>query len=162
MPFDNNIVSSSTDGRNYVTSLAILVAPFSRGTVSISSTSTLENPIVSPNWLVDPRDRDVAIAGFRYARQIFAQAEIQSIVNGGEEVSPGANVTSDEAILEVIQQTLNTINHPAATCRMGKPGDKEAAVDSQSRVFGVGRLRVVDASAFPFLPPGHPQATVCM
>jgi choline dehydrogenase len=27
-------------------------------------------------------------------------------------------------------------------------------------VFGVENLRVVDASAFPFLPPGHPQSTV--
>ena len=36
-----------------------------------------------------------------------------------------------------------------------------AVVDSQARVMGVSGLRVVDASAFPFLPPGHPQATVC-
>ena len=36
-----------------------------------------------------------------------------------------------------------------------------AVVDSHARVFGVGKLRVVDASAFPFMPPGHPQATVC-
>lgn len=35
-----------------------------------------------------------------------------------------------------------------------------AVIDSQARVFGVQRLRVVDSSAFPFLPPGHPQATI--
>ena len=29
------------------------------------------------------------------------------------------------------------------------------------RVFGVQGVRVVDASAFPLLPPGQPQATVC-
>lgn len=34
-------------------------------------------------------------------------------------------------------------------------------VDSRARVFGVQGLRVVDASAFPFLPPGHPTSTVC-
>jgi choline dehydrogenase len=37
-----------------------------------------------------------------------------------------------------------------------------AVVDSKARVYGVKGLRVVDASAFPFLPPGHPQATVYM
>ena len=36
-----------------------------------------------------------------------------------------------------------------------------AVVDSRARVFGVKGVRVVDASAFPFLPPGHPQSTVC-
>jgi choline dehydrogenase-like flavoprotein len=36
-----------------------------------------------------------------------------------------------------------------------------AVVDSRARVFGVNRLRVVDASAIPFLPPGHPQSTCC-
>ena len=36
-----------------------------------------------------------------------------------------------------------------------------AVVDSQARVLGVAGVRVVDASAFPFLPPGHPQTTVC-
>ena len=43
---------------------------------------------------------------------------------------------------------------------MGKADDPMAVVDTKARVFGVQNLRVVDASAFPFLPPGHPQATV--
>jgi choline dehydrogenase-like flavoprotein len=30
-------------------------------------------------------------------------------------------------------------------------------VDSHANVYGVQGLRVVDASSFPFLPPGHPQ-----
>ncbi|KAJ5334398.1 Glucose-methanol-choline oxidoreductase [Penicillium brevicompactum] len=32
----------------------------------------------------------------------------------------------------------------------------------RARVFGVTGLRVVDASSFPVLPPGHPQSTVYM
>ena len=43
---------------------------------------------------------------------------------------------------------------------MGKIGDPMAVVDTHARVFGVQGLRVVDSSAFPFLPPGHPQSTV--
>jgi hypothetical protein len=65
---------------------------------------------------------------------------------------------------------------------MGKAEDRMAVVDSKgrvhnipvlvyfsdmvlngiARVYGVHSLRVIDASAFPLLPPGHPQATVCM
>ena len=44
---------------------------------------------------------------------------------------------------------------------MGKANDSMAVVDTKGRVFGVQSLRVVDASIFPLLPPGHPQATVC-
>lgn len=36
-----------------------------------------------------------------------------------------------------------------------------AVVDSRARVIGVEGLRVVDASSFALLPPGHPQSTVC-
>lgn len=161
VPFDNDLVSLATDGRNYASSLVGLVAPFSRGNVTIASNSTLDNPIVSPNWLQDPRDQEVAIAGFKRARQVFETPAIKSIINGGGEFSPGAHVTSDADILKAIMETSTTISHAAGTCAMGKPDDKNAVVDSQARVIGVKGLRVVDASSFPILPPGHPQGTVC-
>jgi choline dehydrogenase len=44
---------------------------------------------------------------------------------------------------------------------MGKESDPMAVLDSKARVYGVSGLRVVDASAFPLLPPGHPTSTVC-
>lgn len=44
---------------------------------------------------------------------------------------------------------------------MGVSSDRMVVVDSHARVFGVIGVRVVDASAFPFLPPGHPQSTIC-
>lgn len=44
---------------------------------------------------------------------------------------------------------------------MGRANDTMAVVDVEGRVFGTRGLRVVDASVFPLLPPGHPQATVC-
>lgn len=44
--------------------------------------------------------------------------------------------------------------------KMGTDDDDMAVLDASARVRGVQGLRVVDASAFPFLPPGHPQATV--
>lgn len=44
---------------------------------------------------------------------------------------------------------------------MGRSGDPRAVVDSRARVIGVNGLRVVDASALPFLPPGHPSAVIC-
>lgn len=43
---------------------------------------------------------------------------------------------------------------------MGREGDRGAVVDGRGRVFGVGGLRVVDVSVFPFGVPSNPQGTV--
>ena len=44
---------------------------------------------------------------------------------------------------------------------MGTSDDPMAVIDSQARIYGVQSLRVVDASSFPVLPPGHPSSTIC-
>jgi choline dehydrogenase len=148
------------DSKMYGSASAALTAPFSRGNVTISSSDTADNPIVSPNYLLDPRDQEVAIAAFKRVRQIYATKAMKPIVIG-EESFPGANVTTDAQILAGIRQSTLTVYHTAATNAMGKSTDPNAVVDSKAKVIGVNNLRVVDASAFPFLPPGHPQSTVC-
>jgi choline dehydrogenase-like flavoprotein len=45
------------------------------------------------------------------------------------------------------------------TAKMGKVGDKDAAVDNGFRVFGVEGLRVADMSVVPVLTNNHTQAT---
>ena len=82
-------------------------------------------------------------------------------VDIGPEYFPGANVSSDADILNLIRLSFNTLSHPTSTCKMGKSNDTKAVVDAQGRVYGVKRLRVVDASIFPFLPPGLPMGTAC-
>ena len=153
--------SSITTGslQQYVAASVGLVATFSRGNVSIISPDTSVNPIISPNWLSDPRDQDIAIAAFRRGRQLFSTHAIKPIVKG--EAYPGINVTSDEQIFEIVKESANSVYNAAGTNAMGKPEAEMAVVDSKGRVMGVQRLRVVDASIFPFLPPGQPSATVC-
>ena len=128
--------------------------------MTIGSDDASVNPIISPNWLLDPRDQEIAIAGFRRAREVFQTPAIKPVIDG-DEVFPGLNVTSDEDILAAIRLSASSLDHAACTCAMGKIDDPNAVVDSKARVIGVEGLRVVDASAFPFLPPGHPQSTVC-
>ena len=146
------------DGYQYATISAALVAPLSRGNVSISSADAADPPLINPNWITDPADVEVAIAAFKRVREIW------SLMNGttiGGEYFPGtASVNSDEEILDFIRKALIQLWHAAGTCKMGKDGDENAVVDSKARVRGVHGLRVVDASVFPLLPPGHPQATV--
>jgi len=70
-------------------------------------------------------------------------------------------VSSDADLLQLIKKSVGSVFHASCTCAMGRKDDKNAVVDSDANVIGVKGLRVVDASAFPFLPPGHPMATVC-
>ena len=150
---------ASTIGGNFVALLPGLTAPFSRGNVTIVSNDASVLPVVSPNWLTDPRDQEVLIAAFRRARQIWASEAMKGVITGPE-VYPGAKVTSDRDLLSVIQRSAQTIWHASATNKMGKTNDPQAVVDSHAKVIGVQGLRVVDASAFPFLPPGQPQSMV--
>jgi choline dehydrogenase-like flavoprotein len=97
---------------------------------------------------------------FKRMRQAF-QSDAMAPVIIGDEYNPGTQVQTDDQILEWIKNNVMTLWHAACTCKMGTSDDEMAVVDSQARVYGVDGLRVVDASAFPFLPPGHPQSTVC-
>jgi len=72
-------------------------------------------------------------------------------------------VQTDAAVREWIRGSLSTIYHPVGTCAMG--GDSRLAaskltsvVDTELRVRGVERLRVVDASVMPTVPRGNTNA----
>ncbi|KAM0718331.1 hypothetical protein Q7P37_006663 [Cladosporium fusiforme] len=146
------------DGYNYATISVVVVSPFSRGNVTISSPDASVQPVINPNWLTAPEDIDIAVAGFKRIREIWSNINVTI----GEEYLPGPNVSSDGQIADFMRQSAFTLYHAAATCKMGKRDDALAVVDPHARVYGVHGLRVVDAAAFPFLPPGHPQATVYM
>jgi choline dehydrogenase-like flavoprotein len=149
------------DGYQYATILTALVAPLSRGTVSISSADTNVAPLIDPGWLTSSTDQEVAIAAYKRSRAAFA-ANVTEPVLIGPEYYPGSSVSTDAQILATIKKDLMTVWHAACTCAMGKASDSMAVIDSSAKVIGVSKLRVVDASSFPLLPPGHPQSTVCM
>ncbi|KAM3471264.1 hypothetical protein MY5147_005942 [Beauveria neobassiana] len=154
-----SLLKQPTDGRQYATLLGALVAPLSRGNITISSTSIRDHPVINPNWLTDKGDQEVAVALMKRMRQVWATPDLVSI-SDGPEFYPGEQVKTDEELLENVRQSLMTVWHPACTCKMGKKEDSMAVIDNVARVYGVHGLRVVDASSFPILPPGHPMATI--
>jgi choline dehydrogenase len=156
----NYIRDAPPDAYNYGTVSTALVAPLSRGTIDITSADMADPPLINPNWLTHPADQAVLVAGYKRVRQMFDTDVVKPLLIG-EEHFPGRNTSSDAQILDIIRKSVSTVYHASSTCAMGKKGDKGAVVDNKGRVFGVRALRVVDASAFPFLPPGHPMATVC-
>ena len=82
---------------------------------------------------------------FKIARKIAEQPALQKVIV--REVRPGADVATDDEILDFIQDTAETCWHPISTCRMG--ADPGSVVDVDLRVRGLQGLRVVDASVMP-------------
>jgi choline dehydrogenase len=78
----------------------------------------------------------------------------------GEEIAPGADVRSDEDLLEWVRHNAETTYHPVGTCRMGS--DARAVVDHELRVRGLSGVRVADASIMPTLTSGNTNAPCIM
>jgi 5-(hydroxymethyl)furfural/furfural oxidase len=58
----------------------------------------------------------------------------------------------EEAMEAFVRKAAIGVWHASCSCRMGRPDDPMAVVDTQGRVKGVQGLRVVDASIFPVVP----------
>lgn len=134
------------------------VRPDSRGTVMAASVDPFRKATITPNYLSDPADWRVMLAGIRYTRDIFASPAIQR--HSVMETLPGPDVVTDEALLDYTRRYGTTIFHPVGTCRMGD--GPSAVVDSRLRVHGIQGLRVVDASVMPTLTTGNTNAPTIM
>ncbi|KAI9148975.1 GMC oxidoreductase [Paramyrothecium foliicola] len=141
---------------SYVSFTAALVAPTSRGNVSILSNSLSDPPQIDPQYYTTPEDEALALYAFKNLRKAFTKfAESNYTIgpNNGE-VAPGANVQSDEDILNYIRDTAIQVWHASGTCSM-LPREKGGVVDDRLKVYGTQGLRVVDASVFPVIPDTH-------
>lgn len=151
----SRVLQSSDSKKQYGVIASIVIAPSSRGNMTIQSSSNLDPPIINPNWIRDPVDQELAVHGYKAARR--AWQAIPAGIRIGQEVAPGTNVTTDEQLREYIINHVNPIHHATSSCAMGMKNNSMAVVDSKARVFGVRNLRVIDSSSFPFTPPGHTQ-----
>lgn len=130
-----------------------------RGSVRIRSADPLEKPALRFNYLSTAQDRREWVEAIRCARHILNQPAFDSFDAG--ELSPGPDVQSDAQILEWVARDAETALHPSCTCRMGI--DDMAVLDPGSlRVHGLDGLRVVDASAMPYVTNGNIYAPVIM
>lgn len=132
--------------------------PHSRGTVHIKSADPAEAPAIKANYMSAAFDRDVMIAGMKLTRNIMSQPAITRYV--AEEITPGPQTLSDEALLNFAREKGTTVFHPVSTCRMGP--DVNSVVDERLRVRGLDGLRVADGSIMPTLVSGNTNAAIVM
>ncbi len=119
-----------------------------------------DDPIIQPNYLSDPMDRRVLIAGMRLARRLLHTPELSHYFDGDSLPAPG--VQSDDEFLGYARQYGSTAYHLIGTARMGPATDPTSVVDDQLRVHGMQGLRVADASIMPSMPSANTYATTMM
>jgi choline dehydrogenase len=138
--------------------VAIPCRPESRGWLRIKSRDPAVPPAMQPNYLATRADQETMIAALKISRRIFQTPTMQQFVT--QEFWPGPQVDSDAGLLEHAKKTGSTTFHQTSTCMMGPP--ETAVVDSDLRVHGIERLRVVDASVMPAVISGNTNAATIM
>ncbi|MEP1209871.1 MAG: GMC family oxidoreductase N-terminal domain-containing protein [Rhizobiaceae bacterium] len=149
-------VASMPDGG--VTLNSCYLRPRSRGTVRLQSADPAADPLIDPNYLSDPRDRELSIEGLKLTQKILAQEPLKPFIRA--ERLPGPDVKSDEDYFNHICQHSKTTHHAAGTCRMGI--DPNAVLDPQLRFNGIDGLRVADASVMPTIVSSNTNAAAIM
>ena len=134
--------------------------PDSKGYVRIRSADPFDPPLIQPNYLAEPSDRRVLLAGMKLARRLLASKPLEPYY--AREDFPGPDVKTDEELLAAAKQRGTTTFHPAGTCRMGPASDPGAVVDDVLRLHGLGGLRVVDASIMPTMLSANLNAATLM
>ncbi len=132
--------------------------PEARGRVMLTSPDPDAPPLIDQNYNGTERDRRVMREGIRIARRVFAQSAFDDL--RAEELAPGPDVQSDDALDHYVRTSAEADYHSIGTARMGS--DPMAVVDDQLRVRGAQGLRVVDASIMPHLPGGNTAIPVAM
>ena len=132
--------------------------PRSRGTVRLQSADPAKAPLIDPNYLVDPHDREMSIRGLKLTQDICAQSPLKRYILA--ERLPGPDVRTDEDYFNFISLHSKTSHHCAGTCRMGP--DARAVVDTELRFNGIDGLRIVDNSIMPQLISSNTNAAAIM
>jgi choline dehydrogenase len=134
--------------------------PTSRGSVRIRSNKFEDAPLIAPNYLSTPEDRQVAADSLRLTRVIVAQPALSRYQP--REWRPGLQYQSDEELARLAGDIATTIFHPVGTTKMGPGDDPMAVLDSRLRVRGIRGLRVVDAGAMPTITSGNTNSPTLM
>jgi choline dehydrogenase-like flavoprotein len=118
--------------------------------------------MIKPNYLATEEDKQIASDSIRVTRAIIREPALRAFAP--VEYLPGpAYPDDDEAALRRAAGDIGTtIFHPVGTAKMGLPSDPLAVVDGRLRVFGLERLRVIDASVMPTITSGNTNSPTIM
>lgn len=130
--------------------------PRSRGVIKLRSTNYLDEPLIDPRYYSDPHDVQVTLEGIKRVVHMVENAPAYRKI--GARLSPvpfpsckNVPFKSDKYWECIMRHLTLTVHHFAGTNSMGRADSSNAVLDSELRVRGVHGLRVMDASAMPFV-----------
>lgn len=145
---------------NYITIIAMLNRPFSRGSVHIVSSDPKANPELDPAYLADPIDLEVLARHTQFFEKIVQSAPMRKVLaDPPRRIPENCDLYDLEQAKKVTKERCFTTFHPSGTCAM-MPKEHGGVVSDKLVVHGTRNLRVVDASIFPMIPVGNIQALV--
>ncbi|MEX2650349.1 MAG: choline dehydrogenase [Alphaproteobacteria bacterium] len=159
-PSAETIQSARSIGRHAFQSHADIMRPTSRGRLWLASADPRTPPRIVFNYLATRGDAETMVRAVKLIRELHAQKAFDDF--RGEELSPGPSVRSDAEIESWVRATVDTAYHPVSTCKMGLASDPMAVVDPECQVYGIERLRVIDASVMPDVVSGNTNAPTIM
>ncbi|CAF3559975.1 unnamed protein product [Rotaria sp. Silwood1] len=118
----------------------------SYGTVMIQNSNPLTPPAIDPAYLSVDSDFDRVINSILLGRQLMSQPSFAKW--NFREVSPGLAYQTRDELIDWIRRNATTGFHYIGTCKMGT--DSLSVVNPNNmKVWGVERLRIIDASVAP-------------
>ncbi|KAF9258144.1 alcohol oxidase [Marasmius fiardii PR-910] len=140
---------------NFVTIGTAVVAPASRGSITLNSSNPFDAPIIDPNFFGQEFDLTVMKEAIASAQR-FAAANAWK----GYILQPFTNASTPAEVDALIRNTTRTLFHPVGTAAMSAKNAGYGVLDPDMSVKGTCGLRIIDASAFPFIPAAHTQVPV--
>ncbi|KAL0568661.1 hypothetical protein V5O48_013324 [Marasmius crinis-equi] len=155
--FVNGPIGPPAPSGNLVSASPALVAPVSRGCITLNSSDPFDHPIIDLNLV----NSDFDLFAFRDALRRIDRFMHSSSFDGFV-ISSTINATTDEELDFYIKSQVRPAGHLVGTASMSAKGASWGVVDPNLRVKGVKGLRVVDASVLPLTPAAHTQVPVYM
>ncbi|PVI01970.1 GMC oxidoreductase [Periconia macrospinosa] len=141
---------------NFVTVVAMLAHPFSRGSSHISSDPS-QQPEIKFNYLSHPLDVEVMARHMRLIERLFQKPTFAAISKPNGKRLPRSHpypISSLEDAKKILPINSATNYHPCGTCAMMRE-DLGGVVDERLRVYGTKNVKVCDASVLPIVPRGN-------
>lgn len=153
--FEANYVGAfGYTGGNFITLIATVMHPLSRGNVHIDPTNPHGKPVIDPKYFSNEDDIRGIIEGAKFSRKIANTKPMAE--TWVTETEPGQNVQTDDQWRDFARKAVNSFYHPVGTCAL-LPKKDGGVVDANLRVYGTENLRVVDNSIIPVIPSAHIQ-----